>query len=118
MAQYRITHDARADIVDALGYTQVQFGAEARRRYQSLILTAFGSIAEQPERIGSLARDELAEGIRSLHLIYCRGKAAGGRIARPRHVVFYRLGADQVVEIVRLLHEAMEVKRHLPSRGA
>jgi plasmid stabilization system protein ParE len=29
-------------------------------------------------------------------------------------MVFYRLGADAVVEVVRLLHDAMEVQHHLP----
>jgi plasmid stabilization system protein ParE len=33
-------------------------------------------------------------------------------------VFFYRLGDDDAVEIVRVLHERMEPTRHVRSRGA
>lgn len=114
MVQYRISEDARADIVDILGYSQAQFGLAARRRYQGLILATLEAIANQPDRIGSNDRDEISPGLRSLHLVHCRISSPAGRVQRPRHVVFYRLGADAVVEVVRLLHDAMEVQRHLP----
>ncbi|MHB9797810.1 type II toxin-antitoxin system RelE/ParE family toxin [Pseudomonas sp. MT3] len=105
--------DAQTDLIDILRYTHAKFGENARRRYQSLIRTAFVSVAAEPERIGSLDRKQLAVGLRSLHLLYCRAESHNGRVDRPRHVVFYRVGSDQVVEIIRILHDAMEVERHL-----
>ncbi|KES20039.1 MULTISPECIES: type II toxin-antitoxin system RelE/ParE family toxin [Pseudomonas] len=110
---FRLSLDAQTDLIDILRYTQAKFGENARRRYQGLIQAAFVSVAAEPERIGSLDRKQLAAGLRSLHLLYCRTESQSGRVDRPRHVVFYRLGNDQVVEIVRILHDAMEVERHL-----
>ena len=114
MAVYRVAVAARVDIADVLRYSEAKFGPAARRRYTLLINAAFQSIAEQPERIGSYARDEIAPGLRSLHLRYCRGHSAQDQIGRPRHIVFYRIRADRVIEIVRLLHEAMELDRYFP----
>lgn len=115
MPQYRISDAARSDIVDILRHSQVEYGDPARRRYQALILTALQSIASTPQCIGSQQRNELAPGLRSYHLNYARqqAKQSEGTVKSPRHIVFYRVANDQVIEIVRLLHEAMEVRMHL-----
>lgn len=117
MPQYRISNAARADIVDILTISRMQFGDQARQRYQALILAALQAIADTPYRIGSHERDELAQGLRSYHLIYSRQQASPphGMVKSPRHIVFYRVVSDDVIEVVRLLHDAMEVQLHLPS---
>ena len=112
MAQYRISQDARADIVDILRHSQVKFGLAARRRYQGLILATLDAIAKQPDRIGSYEQDQIGPGLRSLHLVHCYSSSPATRAQRPRHVVLYRLGVDTIVEIVRLLHDAMEIQHH------
>jgi len=113
VARYRVAPAARADIADVLRYRNSRFGSAARQRYLALIGTTFEAIANQPERIGSHARNELAPGLRSFHLRHCRTQIAYAGINRPRHIVFYRVGADRVIDIVRLLHESMEGSRHL-----
>lgn len=113
MPAIRFSQDARTDIIDILGYTERRFGESARRRYQALLQAAFSSLSNDPERVGSAAREELSPGLRSLHLIYCRGESAVGRVANPRHLVIYR-HSEQAVEIVRILHDSMELKQHLP----
>lgn len=113
MPRYRVAPAARADIADILRYSNSRFGPVARERYLTLIGAAFDTIAKQPDRIGSRARNELAPGLRSFHLRHCRSQFTFGRVDRPRHIVFYRVGADHVIDIVRLLHESMEVSRHL-----
>lgn len=115
MVRYRVASAARMDIADALRYSRFKFGPAARRRYLALIGATFEAIAEQPERTGSHARDELAPGLHSFHLRHARKPSAQDRVDRPRHIVFYRIGSDGVIDIVRLLHEAMEVRRHLSS---
>ena len=117
MSQYRISNAARADIVDILKVSQTQFGDQARQRYQKLILAALQAIAGTPYRIGSHERDELAPGLRSYHLVYSRQQAKHphGTVKGPRHVVFYRVANDEVIEVVRLLHDAMDVQLHLPN---
>lgn len=37
-----------------------------------------------------------------------------GTVKSPRHIVFYRMVNDDLIEVVRLLHDAMEVPLHLP----
>ncbi len=70
-----------------------------------------------PYRIGSHDRDELALGLRSYHLIYSRkqAKKPHGTVKSSRHIVFYRVANDDVIEVARLLHDAMEVQLHLPN---
>ncbi|WP_341962558.1 type II toxin-antitoxin system RelE/ParE family toxin [Pseudomonas sp. RC10] len=114
--RYRISQTALSDITDILRHSQVQFGSDARLRYQALLQAAIGDIARTPARIGSSIRDEIAPGLRSFHLIYSRTRAATvhGLVQKPRHVVFYRVANDHVIEIVRILHDAMEARLHLP----
>lgn len=115
MSQYRISNAARADIVDILRLSQ--FCDQARQRYQALILAALQAIAGAPYRVGSPDRDELAPGLRSYHLIYSRQQAKHphGTVKSPRHIVFYRVADGDVIEVIRLLHDAMEVQLHLPN---
>lgn len=117
MPQYRISNAARADIVDILRLSQTQFGDQARQRYQALILTALQALASRPYCIGSHDRDELAAGLRSYHLTYSRQQAKHpyGTVKSPRHIVFYRVANDALIEVVRFLHDAMEVQLHLPN---
>ncbi|MFO5990403.1 type II toxin-antitoxin system RelE/ParE family toxin, partial [Pseudomonas aeruginosa] len=52
----------------------------------------------------------------SIHLVYCRSMPNVGKVVRPRHFVFYRMATDQVLEVVRVLHDAMDLDQHLPQR--
>ncbi|MGA3683504.1 type II toxin-antitoxin system RelE/ParE family toxin [Pseudomonas graminis] len=116
MRQYRISNAARADIVDILRRSQTQFGHQGRQRYQALILTSLQALASTPYRIGSHDRGEVAPGLRSYHLSYSRQQAKHphGTVKSPRHIVFYRMVNDDLIEVVRLLHDAMDVQLHLP----
>uniref|UniRef100_UPI00356A84DB type II toxin-antitoxin system RelE/ParE family toxin n=1 Tax=Pseudomonas aeruginosa TaxID=287 RepID=UPI00356A84DB len=116
MAKYRISHGAQADIVDILRFTHNRFGDAARRRYQALIGAALEAVATDPQQVGSISREELGAGLRSIHLVfcvYCRSMPNVGKVVRPRHFVFYRVATDQVLEVVRVLHDSMELERHL-----
>ncbi|MCY1408049.1 Toxin ParE1 [compost metagenome] len=114
MALYRISREARSDIIDILEHSQTRFGQAARQRYQGLILAALQELASTPDRLGSIPRDEIAPGLRSLHLFHCRGGSSIQRVQPPRHIVFYRVREDEVIEVVRLLHDAMEVRLRFP----
>ncbi|NMX53037.1 type II toxin-antitoxin system RelE/ParE family toxin [Pseudomonas veronii] len=111
------TNAARADIVDILRVSQTQSGDQARRRYQALILGSLQAIAGAPYRVGSHDRDELAPGLRSYHFIYSRQQAkhAHETVKSPRHILFYRVADGDVIEVIRLLHDSMEVLLHLPN---
>lgn len=92
-----------------------RYGPLQRRRYAELIERAIRMVAENPERPGSRQRDDLATGVRSLHV-----ELAARRRGAAAHVLYYlrgRLddGRDGVI-IVRVLHDRMEPLRHL-TRG-
>ena len=52
---------------------------------------------------------------RSPRLFTPAGQTNQGTVKNPRHIVFYRGANDDVIEVVRLLHDAMEVQLHLPN---
>ena len=63
-----------------------------------------------------MCRPELEAGVRSYHLHNSRERARslGGFIRRPRHLLLYRVLAADLIGIGRLLHDAVELERHLP----
>lgn len=112
--RYRLSAAAQADLVDILAWTHENFGEAARKRYEALIIAALRDIAAQPDRAGSIERPELGVGVRSWHLRLSRERARTetGTVRRPRHFLIYRTGNGPVV-IGRVLHDAMELARHL-----
>lgn len=112
MRRYRISHAAASDIVAILAWSQEEFGEQARERYEALIAAAIHDIAADPVRPGSIERPELGDGVRSWHLRGSRGDAPGSTVRRPRHFLIYRTDKDCLV-IGRVLHDAMELRRHL-----
>lgn len=112
--RYVLPAAAQDDIRDLLGWTHERFGAAARVRYQALLATALRDLAHQPARPGSVERPELGQGVRSWHLQLSRERARNdpGVVRRPRHFVIYRVEAERIL-IGRVLHDAMELARHL-----
>jgi toxin ParE1/3/4 len=107
---------ARSDIVTILAWTEESFGPQTATRYAKLIETAIEDIAADPERVGSVARVELAPDYRTYHLFHSRKRAGtrGKRIRKPRHLLLYRVRGAGVVEIGRVLHDSMDLQRHVP----
>jgi toxin ParE1/3/4 len=118
MARYRLSTAAQADLIDILAWTQSQFGEAARKRYETLPVTALRDISSQPARTGSVERPELGGGVRSwhLHLSRERARTESGAVRRPRHFLIYRVEHDHVV-VGRVLHDAMELARHLDAEA-
>jgi len=117
MAEYRLTHAAQADIVAILAWSQEQFGVEARNRYEVLIATAIRDAASRTDNIGHTLRPELGDGVFSWHLAQSRTRAPGKTVHRPRHFLLCRRDGDVLV-IGRLLHDAMELRRHVDPQHA
>ncbi|MGZ3383204.1 MAG: hypothetical protein ACXVBB_23545 [Isosphaeraceae bacterium] len=77
---------------------------------------------EQAEVIAVLAclngsdDPEIAAAARTYHLRNSRDrvKKSIGRVQRPRHFLLYRTTDDGKVEIGRVLHDGMDLTRHLP----
>lgn len=111
----RLAAAANADIIDILAQSELDFGPTARRRYEALLSTALRDISEAAERPGSAARPELGGDIRSWHLRLSRERARSpdGGVRRPRHLILYTVIDDATIGVLRVLHDAMELHRHL-----
>jgi toxin ParE1/3/4 len=114
MAGYRLSAAAQDDLLGLLAWTEAHHGTDARKRYQALIVIALRDIASRPDRVGSVQRPELGQGVRSWHLRMSRDRVAAstGIVRRPRHFLVYRSEPGQVL-VGRVLHDSMELARHL-----
>lgn len=97
-----LSEDADADIDSILLWTQEHFGLRQAHAYNERIAATLETLAHDPLPPTSKARDDdVGAGFRTLHL---------GR--RARHLVLYRV-EDERVHVVRILHDSMELSRHL-----
>ena len=102
-------------MISVLGWTHEHFGERARLRYEALLGQAIIDIGDDPERLGVTRRDELADGAFTYHLWHSRLNVERdiGRVKRPRHFLLFRV-TNNVIEVGRILHDSMELTRHLP----
>jgi len=73
-------------------------------------------VADDPERVGSRQRDDIAPGVRSLHV-----ELAARRRHAASHILYYLRGrvddgTDGVI-IARVLYDGMDPLRHLGRNG-
>lgn len=105
----RLTATAEADFRDILRWTTEQFSEQQARAYATTLSSAVEALAAGPSVIGVSTRDDVAPGLFSLHV------ARQGH--KGRHFVMFRIGRQRdrhVIEILRILHDAMDLPRHLP----
>lgn len=114
--ELELTRAALDDIVEVLDFSFERFGERARRRYEALIGTGLQDLRSDPARPGSVDRQEVNPGVRTYHLMHCRRRAArdGMSVAAPRHLLVYKMKAPKTVYVLRLLHDAMDLERHIP----
>ena len=108
---------ARKDIREALIWSQERFGERAAARFRELLKQALRDIAVDPGRPGSRERPDLARGIRTYHLMFSRNHARGELrvVQQPRHFLIYRRRGENLIDVVRILHDARDLERHLPT---
>ena len=116
----RVSAPAETDIEDVLEWSDDHFGELARARYAALIAAALRAIAEDCERVGVTERPDLGKGVLTYHLHFSRKlvPALRSRVQAPRHLLVFRLAEDGAIEVARLLHDSMELERHLPRDSA
>ena len=107
---------AEEDITAILGWSAETFGDAASRRYAALIVRAIMDLAEQPTRAGVHERPEISVRLCSYHLAHSRVRIrpVEERVASPRHFVMFRIRDDGGLEIVRILHDSMDLARYMP----
>jgi toxin ParE1/3/4 len=111
--RYRLSRLAEADLADILATSARRWGREGRRRHAALLAAAMRQAARDPHAIATHDRSALLHGLRSLHTRHARGDEVAAAVRRPVHVIYYRLSAPGVIDIVRVLHGRMEPGRHL-----
>ena len=97
---------AELDFANIVKWTTEKFGARQSRVYQKALVQAIGELAEGPDVAGSKTRDEIMPGLRTVHV------ARHGR--RGSHFLMYRVTPKTTIEIVRILHDRMDLQRHFP----
>lgn len=115
MVRFRLSAAAELDLETILGWTHEQFGEEARRRYEALLVQAIRDVAADQSRAGCQARPELERDAFTYHIAFSRDRVAKGHVRRPRHFLLCRIARDGVLDIGRVLHDSMDLARHLPA---
>lgn len=95
MKKATIAPKARADLRDISRYTDKKWGRQQRFSYIKQLQDRFSYLANKPEM--GRKRDEIIGSPYSYH--------------EGRHVIFYRITGEGV-EILRVLHDAMDFPRH------
>jgi toxin ParE1/3/4 len=95
--RYLLSPAAQADLEQIWDYTHDCWRVDQAEDYLRELQRAVNRIAANP-RIGR-ACDEIRPGYRKL--------AAGS------HTLFYRVTAEDVIDVVRILHQRMDVDHHL-----
>jgi len=105
--QVRLTQLAEQDFIQIIEWTQEHFGQDQAIRYSQVISDALACLFEGPKVLGSKLRPELLPNIYTLHV------ARQGH--KGRHFVVFQTNADHTIDVLRLLHDSMDLARHLPA---
>jgi len=100
---------SQADLQEIVRWTARQFGRAQAIAYGNIIKDALDALGAGPNAIGVRQRDDIGPGYCTLHV--------GRNRSRGRHVVLFRVSGrieDQVIRVVRILHDAMDSARHVP----
>lgn len=97
MTPYRLTRMAQSDLERIWRYTVEQHSPSQADKYLDGLLSRFETIAKNPTEGKSI--DSIREGYKKLPY--------------AKHTIFFRIAADDVVEIIRVLHVRMDIESRL-----
>jgi toxin ParE1/3/4 len=101
----RLAEKAELDLLDALLWTSDQFGVLQAEDYLETLTLALEALNNGPDLAGAKVREDIGPGIRTLHV---------ARLGRNgRHLVVFRVADSRTIDVVRLLHDSMDLIRHL-----
>jgi toxin ParE1/3/4 len=105
-----LTSAATTDFDGIMEWTAEQFGRQQAETYAATLVDTINSLAEWPTTIGVKACDSLSAGFFTLHT------ARTGR--KARHIIVFRADPhrfEEGVQVVRILHDSMDMARHIES---
>jgi toxin ParE1/3/4 len=101
----RLGAAAELDFANILKWTTENFGARQSSVYRNTLVQAIGELAGGPDVVGSRTRDEIVPGLRTW--LVARHRRRGS------HFLMYRIAPRGTIEIVRVLHDRMDIQRHI-----
>jgi toxin ParE1/3/4 len=102
----RLAAQAELDFSEIITWTIENFGERQAEAYAETLTLAIEVLHDGPEQLGVKARHDIAPGISNLHV------ARQGRSGR--HFLVFREAKDQYIDVLRLLHDSMDLARHIP----
>lgn len=105
----RVMAAAEADYRNILRWTADQFGEGQAHVYAAILADALEELGEGPDITGARPRPEIGGELFTIHL--------GRHGRRARHFIVFRVKHEEgaaILEIVRILHDAMDLPRHVP----
>ena len=102
----RLAAQAEIDFADIVTWTAQTFGELQAETYAETLTLAIEALHDGPELLGAKPRDDIEPGIRTLHV------ARQGR--NGRHFVVFREAQNQCIDVLRLLHDSMDLAKHIP----
>lgn len=106
----RLTVAAEGDFRQILTWTAAGFGDQQAGVYGETLSAALQALTARPTIAGVRARSDIGKGMYTLHV------ARQGR--KGRHFVVFRIARESshdVIEVLRLLHDSLDLQRHLPA---
>ncbi len=97
MANYRLTNQAVNDLTDIWNYTFETWSAGQADMYYNQLIDSFIKITDNPSCGKNY--ESVTQSLYGLKV--------------NRHIVFYRMDKSGEIEITRILHERMDLKRRL-----
>jgi len=94
---YRITSEGIKDLERIWQYTLENWSLEQADRYYTLIIKEIEYLSHN--FFSGKSADHIRKGYRSSIV--------------KSHLIFYRKADDGIMEVIRILHHSMEVKKHL-----
>ena len=101
----RLSQAAQADFSAIVAWTAAHFGDVQAQKYADILTLAIAALHEGPDVIGAKTRHEIDHGLMSLHV------ARMGR--KGSHFVVFRVATENTIDVLRVLHESMDLMRHL-----
>ena len=97
--------EAKNDFADIMRWTRKEFGERQAQIYKTTIKKALQALHDGSNIIGVKKRDDIACGIHTLHVARdgCKG----------RHFIVFRTAESHIIEVLRLLHDSMDLDAHL-----
>ena len=101
----RLSEAAQRDFDKLYLWTLERFGADQAGAYRRLVLDSLRSLEGGPAIVGVKDHAGIPEHLRTLHVTR-KGK-------RGRHVIVFDASMSGRIQVLRILHDAMDFPRHL-----